>query len=211
MQVRERLARRAAKAGLSLSQSKLTELEAYFELLRKWNQRVALTALPVERIGDEAVDRLLIEPCLASRHLPDTASIAIDVGSGGGSPAIPMKIMVPRISMLMVESKARKSAFLREAVRHLGLADTHVESVRFEELLVRPELHDLADVVTLRAVRTSPKTLTALQSFLKPGGSLFLFTTSGSHIPSTPQLSHLASHALLSSLGSHLEILRRVA
>mgnify|MGYP003555692470 CR=1 FL=1 len=211
MQVRERLARRAAKAGLSLSQSKLTELEAYFELLRKWNQRVALTALPVERIGDEAVDRLLIEPCLASRHLPDTASIAIDVGSGGGSPAIPMKIMVPRISMLMVESKARKSAFLREAVRHLGLADTHVESVRFEELLVRPELHDLADVVTLRAVRTSPKTLTALQSFLKPGGSLFLFTTSGSHIPPTPQLSHLASHALLSSLGSHLEILRRVA
>ena len=45
----------------------------------------------------------------------------MDVGSGGGSPAIPLKLAVPRLSLTMVEAKARKSAFLREAIRHLGL------------------------------------------------------------------------------------------
>ena len=42
----------------------------------------------------------------------------MDVGSGGGSPAIPLKLAVPRLALTMVEVKARKSAFLREAVRN---------------------------------------------------------------------------------------------
>ena len=44
----------------------------------------------------------------------------MDIGSGGGSPAIPFKLAVPRLGLTMVEAKARKSAFLREAVRQLG-------------------------------------------------------------------------------------------
>ena len=213
MQVREKLTRRAAKAGLSLRQSTLDGLETYFELLRKWNERVSLTALPVDQVGDEAVDRLLIEPCLASKYLPGSTAVVIDVGSGGGSPAIPMKLMAPGISMLMVESKTRKAAFLREAIRQLALTGTTtVESARFEELLSRPELHDSADVVTLRAVRVNQRTLAALQSFLKPGGLLFLFTaTSGSETTPPPQLAHVASHTLLPSLGSRLEVLKRIS
>ncbi len=66
----------------------------------------------------------------------------MDVGSGGGSPAIPLKLAVPRLRLTMVEAKARKSAFLREAVRHLGLEQRSVETARYEELLARPDLHE---------------------------------------------------------------------
>ena len=211
MQVREKLARRAIKAGLKLPPSALDGLEAYFLLLQKWNERVSLTALPVDDVGDEAVDRLLIEPALAARHLPQNARV-MDIGSGGGSPAIPLKVVSPGISLLMVESKTRKAAFLRDAARQLELTHTIVEAARFEELLARPRLHDSADVVTLRAVKVDAKTLAAIQSFLRPRGLLFLFAAAEApKILPTPQLTHVTSQLLLPHLRSCLHMLEKVA
>ena len=103
----------------------------------------------------------------------------LDIGSGGGSPAIPLKITAPGASLRMVESKTRKAAFLREVVRSLSLDSTLVEAVRFEELLARPALHDAFDVVTMRAVRIDRKVLAQVQSFVRPGGALFLFGSTG--------------------------------
>jgi 16S rRNA (guanine527-N7)-methyltransferase len=186
-------------------------LSAYFELLRKWNRKISLTSLPVEDSGDEALDRLLVEPVVAARFLPRGDANALDLGSGGGSPAIPMKLAVPDLSLRMVESKTRKAAFLRETVRTLHLERTTVDAVRFEELLARPGLHDAIDFVTLRAVKVDRKLLATIQSFIKPGGLLFLFGSMAS--PSldigAPHLSHIASHVLIQQRGSRLEILRK--
>ena len=211
MTSREKLAKRASKAGLTLSDTLIERLYAYFELLRKWNRKVSLTALPVDHSGDEALDRLLVEPVLAAKYLPKGAVMALDIGSGGGSPAIPMKLAVPDIALRMVESKTRKAAFLREAIRSLELDRTTVEAVRFEELLARPALHDAADVVTIRAVRIERKTLVELQSFIRPGGLLFLFTTTlPVHADElTPHLVRAASHLLLPQWGSHLQVLEK--
>jgi len=209
--VRDKLARRAQRAGVSFAPSVAEGLAAYFELLQKWNRKVSLTALPVEDAGDEAIDRLLIEPALAARSLPTPDSSIIDVGSGGGSPAIPLRLVAPGTSLRMVESKTRKAAFLREAARVLELERTEVDAVRFEELLARPELHETMDVVTLRAVKVEPKTLAALQSFLRLGGLLFLFGTSANPIAdkATPQLTAMNTQVLLKQWGSQLQILRK--
>jgi 16S rRNA (guanine527-N7)-methyltransferase len=212
VQLRDKVAKRAARAGLVLPETVLNGFQSYFELLKKWNQRVSLTALPVRDAGDEAIDRLLIEPALAAKYLPATELRLMDIGSGGGSPAIPMKLASETIAVLMVESKTRKAAFLREAIRQLHLSDTRVESARFEELLARPELHDSADVVTLRAVKVDPKALAAVQSFIRPQGLLYLFTAnSATGIVPTPQLVHLGSYSLLAALGTRLEVLRKIS
>jgi 16S rRNA (guanine527-N7)-methyltransferase len=174
---RERLAKRCRKAGLTLPPDVILGLEAYFELLAKWNRKVSLTSLPVSEGSNAAIDRLLVEPVLAARYLPDRSSAVIDIGSGGGSPAVPMKVSSPGISMRMVESKNRKAAFLREAVWQLALEQTTVEAARFEDLLTRPEMRESADVVTVRAVRIERQTLMELRRFLKPEGLLFLFRT----------------------------------
>ena len=210
MPIREKLARRASKAGVSVPGSVSDKLEAYFELLRKWNRKVSLTALPVEDAGDEAIDRLLIEPLVAARFLPCRDAVAIDIGSGGGSPAIPLKVLVPGVSMRMVESKTRKAAFLREVIRALELDKTEVEAVRFEELLIRPALHDATDVLTMRAVKIEAKTLAGLQSFLKPSGLLFLFgTRSGATKATSSHFPQISTHSLLRQWGSQLEILQK--
>ena len=120
---------------------------------------------------------MLIEPLLAVRHIASGAAALIDVGSGNGSPAIPIKLAVESLALVMVESKARKCAFLREAVRVLDITSATVENARFEELLARPDLHETQDVVTARALRLESRTLLGLQAFLKPGGRMLLFQT----------------------------------
>ena len=182
---------------------------SYYELLSRWNRKINLTALDNP---DEAIDRLLLEPVLAARHFPEAYPSIMDIGSGGGSPAIPMKLAVPSSSLTMVEVKARKSAFLREAVRTLGLQKTTVETSRYEELLARPELHEAFSVLSLRAVRVEARTLLTLQAFVKPGGLMFLFRgPSGPDSPDlVPPLRWVGTFALVESLQSRLTILQKI-
>lgn len=207
---RTRLARRASKSGVFLDETLASGLVAYYELLARWNRKINLTSL---EDPDEAIDRLLLEPVLAARHLSPAVVDLMDVGSGGGSPALPLALALgPQIRLTMVEVKARKSAFLREAVRHLGLADARVETSRYEELLSRPELYERFDVLSMRAVRVDPKILMTLQAFVKPGGSLLLFRgPTGTEIPAgvLHPLEWQATVPLVEALQSRLSILRK--
>lgn len=208
---RSRLLRRGRRAGIPLDEPLADALTAYYQLLFRWNRKINLTSVTEP---DEAVDRLLLEPLLAARHLPAGAVSLVDVGSGGGSPAIPMKLAAPALSLTMVESKARKSAFLREAIRELGLDRTAVENARYEELLARPELHEAADVVSLRAVRMEPRVLIGLQAFLRPGGWFLLFRSMAKPETSPlvpPPLVWLATHPLVESLRSCVVVIEKRA
>ncbi len=155
------------------------QLEHYLSFLAKWNAKINLTAFNLREPTDEAIDRLLIEPVVAAQHIPARATSVIDIGSGSGSPAIPLRLAVADVRVTMVEAKTRKAVFLLEACRHLGLADAVVETARFEHLLTRPDMHEAFDVLTIRAVRVEAATLVTLQAFLKPGGLLFWFQGAG--------------------------------
>jgi 16S rRNA G527 N7-methylase RsmG len=114
--------------------------------------------------------------------------------------------------MVMVESKTRKAAFLREVIRQLGLARTRVETARFEALVAQPDMIRSADVVTLRAVRVEQATLATLQGFLKPGGAIFLFGAGAidakTGLPGF-RLEWEGTHALLPEGNSALVIFRK--
>lgn len=182
--LRERLARRARLAGLDLPGPLVDGLEAYFLELARWNAKINLTAFSLEGDGsDAAVDRLLIEPVVAARHITPNATSILDAGSGGGSPAVPMKLARPDLALHMVEVKVRKSVFLRQVSRTLALRDTAVHTARFEELLTSVELHEAMSVVSVRAVRLDLKVLTTLQAFLRPGGQLLNFMSAQTAVP----------------------------
>ena len=208
---RDRLRRRFKRAGVDLSADLEESLDQYFAVLTKWNAKINLTSFKLEAGGhDEAIDRLLIEPVIAAAHVPEKASTAIDIGSGGGSPAIPLTLASPRLHMRMVESKTRKAVFLREVIRTLGLGRAEVDTSRFEELLARPELHEGADLITVRAVRLEPRTLVSLQALLKPGGHLFLFRgAAGADLAElVPPLTWVATHPM-EALRSRLVVLKK--
>ena len=204
-----RLRLRAARARLDVSGRLLEDLVSYVELLHRWNARVNLTGLDA---GDDGLDRLIVEPLAAARHVASPAPRIIDIGSGGGSPAIPLRLALPGSSLLMVEARARKAAFLREAVRHLGLTDTAVEARRFEELAGRPSSQGAFDLLTVRAVRVDAAVLRRLQTLLRGGGELFLFMGPRGEQPLAapePPLVPRATYPLVPSLCSRLVVLRK--
>jgi 16S rRNA (guanine527-N7)-methyltransferase len=207
------LRRRARSAGASLDATLVENLETYYQLLTKWNAKINLTAFRLTPEGDDAaIDRLLIEPVMAARYVSEKARTLLDAGSGGGSPALPLKLACTNLSLRMVEVKTRKAVFLREAVRALGLRDVEVETARFEELLSRPELHEAVDVVSIRAVRIEFRTLNTLQAFLKPGGKLMLFRGASKNDledAPPPPLAWMATYPLVDSLHSKLVVLSK--
>jgi 16S rRNA (guanine527-N7)-methyltransferase len=208
----DRLSRRARRAAVTLTSELAEGLETYYRLLSNWNSKINLTGLELADAPPEALDRLLIEPLVAARHVPVSATRMLDVGSGGGSPAIPLALAVPRLQPVLVESKTRKSVFLRETVRALGLATADVVTARFEELLARPDLHEAQDLVTLRAVRLEARTLMTLQAFIRPGGVAFLFRSSTTPDPAgtpTPPLFWKATYPLLETRRSRLVVLEK--
>ena len=207
----DRLARRARRAGVAVTSSLGNSLETYYRLLATWNQKINLSGIDLSEPTPDSLDRLLIEPLVAAKHVPVGSIRMIDIGSGGGSPAIPFALAVPGLHLLMVESKTRKSVFLKEAVRVLRM-DADVLTSRFEALLARPDLHEGHDLLTIRAVRIETRVLMNLQAFVRPGGHIFLFrsTTSGDAPEAlTPPLVWLATFPLVEPLQSRLVILQK--
>jgi 16S rRNA (guanine(527)-N(7))-methyltransferase RsmG len=172
---RDRLLSRAKQARLTVAAPELDQLEAYYRLLSRWNRTINLTALSLDPLCDDTVDRLLIEPLAVAFHVPDSPGEWFDLGSGGGSPAIPLKIVRPLLGLTMVEARERKAAFLREVLRDLALSDSVVVNQRFETLVDRPDFSGVASLVTVRAIRLDSSLLTVSHHLLsRARGRLFL-------------------------------------
>ncbi|HJM43815.1 MAG: class I SAM-dependent methyltransferase [Nitrospinota bacterium] len=131
-EIREALASSFARRGSPLDDSKAAALSAYVALLNKWNRTGRLTGVrdPVGiagRLLPESLDFLgLWDPLDGEK--------ALDVGAGAGVAGIPIGVMFPGIRMTLVESGGRKVAFLKQAVREVGIGDFRVIHVRFERL-----------------------------------------------------------------------------
>jgi len=167
--------RAAVPQAVELSGEPLDRLISYWKLLAKWNSIINLTALPLDPPTDAALQRLLVEPVAASQYFPKTARMWFDLGSGGGSPAIPLKILHPDVPLVLVEARARKAAFLREVSRTLLLSDVEAISLPYEQVAI--ERPGAADVITARAVRHDAAFVAAVQALLDPKGCLLSFQT----------------------------------
>lgn len=176
-----RLVERSAHLGIQLDAALVEKLVTYYDLLQRWNQKINLTALTDT---DEAIDRLLLEPVIGASALPKTPRL-IDLGSGGGSPAIPLALAVSAPLLVMVESRTRKAAFLREAMRVLGLNGC-VENSRFEDVAQQATYRQTMNLVSVRAVRVDGSTLDVAASFLATNGRLALFESADAGLSTIP-------------------------
>ena len=197
----DKLACRAEAAGFILASELVETLRSYYQLLLTWNRKINLTAMNLEELPPDAVDRLFVEPAAAARGVTPGSRI-IDIGSGGGSPAIPFALAAKGAFLTMVESRIRKSVFLQEAARVVALP-AQVVTARYEDAVERAELQGAFEIVTIRAVRVSENSLRQLARLVAPGGSILLFQASevASISPSlTAQTRQLTERATLQVL-----------
>lgn len=169
-----RIALLAERAGVALNQPQLDQLVVYLTILKRWNTSINLTSLDVEMLPPPALERLVIGPIKASGLVASAPGTWFDLGSGCGSPALPFKVLRPRLHLVMVESRSRKVAFLREAGRLMGLSDVDVLQVRTDELMTRATPQSV-DLVTIRAIRVDRDLVRVLDHILTSAGSVVLF------------------------------------
>src|SRR6267142_5818597 len=168
----ETLLKIARAAGRSLSDQELSRFEAHHRLLKAWGRRMNLTGLKDESM---IARRHFLEP-IAIADLLDDEGRLVDLGSGNGFPAVPLKVLRPGLELVLVESSEKKSAFLWAVIRELGLREARVETRRVRRLA------DLADLLpcrylTLRAIRPGDVLSGARLPILRPDGKALFFVT----------------------------------
>lgn len=136
-------------------------VEKYLNCLRHWSPRINLTgaATPQEAFAT------LVLPVLGAEALIE--GHVIDVGSGNGSPGMVLAALRPDLFFTLLEPRAKRWAFLREAAREMAADNVTVLRQRSEEYQGTP-----ARTVTMRAVGLHPRTLKAL---LEPRGCVLVF------------------------------------
>ena len=125
-------------------------IQSYIGLLLQWNRSISLTTVT----DPEDVVRFHFgESLFAASCVPITDGRLADVGSGAGFPGLPLKMLIPSLDLTLIESNAKKAAFLAEAVRRLGLDGVHIFRGRMEEFQDGLDLISSTsfDVITARA------------------------------------------------------------
>lgn len=157
-----------AEAGLAtVDPATARKFGEYVSLILRWNERTNLSAI---RHEDGILSRHIIESIALTRLMPANIKTLLDFGSGAGLPGIPVALCRPEILVTLAESQGKKAAFLREAVRMLGLSAV-VHAGRAEALA------EQFDCVAMRAVDRMVEAVAAAAGLVKPGGWLALMTT----------------------------------
>ena len=158
----------AADLGIDIPEERLVLVEAYRETLLQWNSKMNLVSLrseidlPVRHV----IDSLTVMP-----FLPGGAARLLDIGSGAGFPAIPLKIFRSDLHVTLLEASRKKCSFLKEVIRKLGLKDITVMNCRLESLPESSSLRSF-DVIVSRATFKMKDLVERALPLLKPGGIL---------------------------------------
>lgn len=147
----EILSEQASRLGLELSEEQLAQFAEYQRMLAEGNQRANLTAIT----DPEAVQvRHFFDSLTAVLAVNDWRDglRVIDLGTGGGFPGVPLKIVFPGIRLTLAESVSKKTAFLDTLVEALGLNDVDAVTMRVEELARTEDYRGQFDVALARGV-----------------------------------------------------------
>lgn len=143
----------------------------YLALLEKWNPRINLTS----STDWKSLAPLFQEAVRAAGFYPEEAVSHLDIGSGGGFPAILLKILLPRVHLDMVESRGKKCVFLEAVAHSLHLDRVAVHNLRLLDLLNRTEPSSVWDCISWKAVKLTEEDLSALRPHVRKGTQLWMF------------------------------------
>ena len=158
----------ATAIGINLSEKQISLFITYVDLMEKWNRAFNLTAVTQR-------------PEIYTRHILESLAIApfisgqsrVDIGTGAGLPGIPLAITEPNVDFVLLDSNGKKTRFLLEVLRQLGLSNIEVETTRVENWQpARPP-----DAVISRAFADLATTIKKIDHVLDDHSILFAMKT----------------------------------
>jgi 16S rRNA (guanine527-N7)-methyltransferase len=167
------------KFEIDLAAPQKLALAAYCDELHRWNKKINLTGLT----GADMVRRLVVEPVWIGLQLRPTGVLA-DIGSGNGSPAIPLHIVCGLQTGHLIEARTKRAAFLRHVATTLKLSDLRVHKARFEE--VAKNLGPM-DWITLQGVALEPELLDSIRQASSATTTVVWITSLGAQASLKPE------------------------
>lgn len=156
-----------------ITDQQVTQLEKFAISLKEWNQRYNLISRKdVDQIWENHIFPSLIPLTLI--EFPE-GSWLLDIGSGGGFPALPIKIIRPDLQMLLVDSVRKKTLFLQKIISDLGLENIAIKRERIESLNTQADFMGQFNVITARAVTSILLLVNWSKPFLKRNGFLLMW------------------------------------
>ena len=155
----------AARMGLTVSPGQAHQFAVHGKSLLEWNQKINLTTI---NKPEQIAVKHFLDAIVPLDRLPAQGRL-LDIGTGGGFPALPLKVMRPDLSMTLIDGIRKKVNFVKHVIRLLGLADIQALQVRAEalvhdkgwsggfEIIVCRALADLEDVLDLAVPLLAPQ------------------------------------------------------
>jgi 16S rRNA (guanine527-N7)-methyltransferase len=155
--------------GVASTPALCLAIQKYISVLLRWNEKIALTTVtdPLDIVRFH-----FGESMFGASAVPIKEGRLADVGTGAGFPGIPLKLLLPSLELILIESNAKKASFLSECIRVLDLSEVEVYRGRFED--IKPAERRF-DFVTARALGGYSVLMTWLQGQLAQGGALVLW------------------------------------
>jgi 16S rRNA (guanine527-N7)-methyltransferase len=191
----------AAQIGIRLGQTELDLFATYHEELLLWNRRINLVS---EKSSREIAIRHFLDSLTVAPCIDRPEGLLIDIGSGAGFPGIPLRIALPELQLMLVESSRKKTSFLSQIVRTLPLEGVTVVRERIEALIGEKALAGSFDTVLSRAAFKLPQLIRMASFFLKPGGNLIAMKGSD------PQEEMAEAETMLTAAGMALAACRDI-
>lgn len=164
--IRQDLEKGLLESKFEISEFCMESFEIFASELLRWNQKINLTALLTD--SDIAIKHVIDSLYFAS-HVTDNENV-LDIGSGAGIPAIPLKIVKPEVNVVSVDSVGKKIMFQRHVARKLNLKNFEALHTRVENLTATHAGH--FDVVSSRAFSKLKMFVSLASPLLKVGGRM---------------------------------------
>src|SRR3989344_885927 len=165
MKLEKRLQQGLRDLGLDLTVAAREKLLNFLGLLEKWNRTYNLTAVrdPEQMVPRHLLDSLTVLPYLQGPQV-------LDIGTGAGLPGIPLALARPDIEFTLLDSNAKKTRFITQALHELGLKNTSVVQERVEKFHPAEKF----DTLIARAFASIPDMLAASRRLCAPPGRFLL-------------------------------------
>jgi 16S rRNA (guanine527-N7)-methyltransferase len=159
----------ALAAGLTIDDRQLSLFSIYYRELLFWNRHMNIVS---DRSSREIAERHFIDSLMALPFLTKERGTLVDLGSGGGFPGIPLKIMRSDMKVLLLDSSRKKISFLSNIIAKLGLENITAERCRIEDVILQENYARTFDTVISRAAFKLDLLVRFSSSLLKDGGLL---------------------------------------
>lgn len=155
--------------GVAATPALCLAIQKYISVLLRWNEKIALTTITDP---PDIVRFHFGESMFGASVVPIKEGRLADVGTGAGFPGLPLKLVLPSLDLVLIESNAKKASFLSECIREVNLTGVEAYRGRFEDIEAEQNRFDF---VTARALGDYSNLLTWSHRQLTLGGSLVLW------------------------------------